>query len=106
MPVAKHSLDCLGGLAFSELGSMIPRAGSEYSYQLNGLGAYPAFVFAGTFVFLVKPTSLSIGCQVFANYTLSLFLDPEDPTHTMWIKVISVGCISKEEQLENRLTVQ
>ncbi len=71
----------IGSLSYAELGTLIPKSGGEYAYQVDGLGPLhrfwgplPAFLYSWISVLLLKPTSVAIGCLSCASYTVGPIL--------------------------------
>lgn len=66
----------LGALCYAELGTAIPRSGSEYAYLKYAFGDGPAFLFAFVSMLILKPSTLAAICLAFGNYmTESVQLD-------------------------------
>ena len=72
----------IGGLVFSELGTMIPVSGAEVAYIRKIYGQQPAFVSVWLIHFLLGGMRLAIGVLGFAEYFWSLFY--EDPGEVNW----------------------
>lgn len=61
-------LSLFGALSYAELGTMIPKSGGEHAYLNECFGAIPAYLFAWTTMFVLKPAAVSIMSLTFAEY--------------------------------------
>ena len=69
-----------GGLCYIELGTSIPKSGAEYAYLMEAFGPLPAYLFAWTCVWILRPASRSIMAITFAQYVVKpVFPDCEPP---------------------------
>ena len=68
-------LPCLssGALCYTELGTLIPKSGAEYSYFAETTIPVVAFLFAWTKVLIIQPSDIAITCMTFATYFVSFF---------------------------------
>jgi len=71
----------LGAISYSEIGTLIPKSGGEYTYFLEAFGPLHkffgpilSFLFAWVTVLLLKPTSLAINSLSFSKYLLEPIL--------------------------------
>jgi len=71
----------LGAISYSEIGTLIPKSGGEYTYFLEAFGPMHkffgpilSFLFAWVTVLLLKPTSLAINSLSFSKYLLEPIL--------------------------------
>lgn len=72
----------LGALAYAELGTVVPRSGSEYAYFMDSFGPLhkfwgrlPAFLFSLIMIFVVRPAEVAVVVLTFAAYTCQPILD-------------------------------
>lgn len=85
-----------GGLAYVELGTMIPKSGGDYSYMLAGLHPIVAFVYAFICTFVLRSASLPIIGLTSAHYMLSPFYNDGCGAAPEYIvKVLAFAIISK-----------
>ena len=70
-----------GAISYSEIGTLIPKSGGEYTYFLEAFGPLHkffgpilSFLFAWVTVLLLKPTSLAINSLSFSKYLLEPIL--------------------------------
>ncbi len=61
-----------GALVFGELAAMFPRTGGRYVYLREGVGPLPAFIYAWSNTFLLRPASHGAVALVFASYVGTL----------------------------------
>jgi len=61
-----------GGLCYSELGCLFPKAGAEYQYLKNGFGKFWGFLFAWTQLMVLGTGSIAIMALVSANYLVGV----------------------------------
>ncbi|XP_061670429.1 b(0,+)-type amino acid transporter 1-like isoform X2 [Syngnathoides biaculeatus] len=66
-------LSILGALCYAELGTMIPKSGSDYSYLMEGFGSPVAYLYSWTTVMVSLPSSFSILVLSFAEYASAPF---------------------------------
>ena len=71
-----------GAISYSEIGTLIPKSGGEYTYFLEAFGPMHkffgpilSFLFAWVTVLLLKPTSLAINSLSFSKYLLEPILN-------------------------------
>ncbi|EDO41596.1 predicted protein, partial [Nematostella vectensis] len=62
-----------GALCYSELGTMIPRSGAEYTYLYEAFGPLPGFLYAWTSTIILKPSQVAIICLAFGAYVIEPF---------------------------------
>ena len=82
--IAKKCMNWLvdaGAISYSEIGTLIPKSGGEYTYFLETYGPLHkffgpilSFIFAWVTVLLLKPTSLAINSLSFSKYLLEPIL--------------------------------
>ena len=110
LPIFQYKLDLqfsyIGSLAYSELGTLIPKSGGEYAYYLDGLGTLhrfwgplPAFLYSWLMILMLRPAALAAGCLSVANYVIYPILAALDvhlmlPTEEILIKIVAVLCLS------------
>ncbi|KAA0202019.1 hypothetical protein HAZT_HAZT009599 [Hyalella azteca] len=62
----------VGALCFSELGTILPASGGEYTYVLHAFGDLPAFTTLWVNVVLVRPAAQCVVALACAEYSLAL----------------------------------
>lgn len=72
----------IGALCFSELGTMLPEAGGEYTYILHAFGGLPAFLTLWVNVVVIRPASQAVISLTFAEYALALTFPDCQPPQT------------------------
>lgn len=60
-------------LSYTELGTLIPESGGEFTYILRIYGSFPAFFAAITFILLLKPSSIAAKAMTIARYVMAPF---------------------------------
>lgn len=72
----------LGALAYAELGTIVPRSGSEYAYFMESFGPLhkfwgrlPAFLYSIIMIFVVKPAEVAVVVLTFSEYLCQPILD-------------------------------
>nr|CAB3266341.1 b(0,+)-type amino acid transporter 1-like [Phallusia mammillata] len=68
--LASGVLSMFGALCYIELGTMIPKSGAEFYVFLEAFGPIPAYLFAWTSSFILKPSTFSLLALTFAEYVL------------------------------------
>ncbi|GFR82028.1 Y+L amino acid transporter 1 [Elysia marginata] len=63
----------MGSLCYSELGTLIPKSGGDYSYVRDAFGDLLAFVYIWVSILLVRPSSLAIMSLTFGTYFAAVF---------------------------------
>uniref|UniRef100_A0A3P9BNE7 Zmp:0000001267 n=1 Tax=Maylandia zebra TaxID=106582 RepID=A0A3P9BNE7_9CICH len=63
----------LAALSYTELGTIIPESGGEFTYILRIYGSFPAFFAAITFILLVKPFGIAAMAMGIAQYVMAPF---------------------------------
>uniref|UniRef100_A0A3P8R703 b(0,+)-type amino acid transporter 1 n=1 Tax=Astatotilapia calliptera TaxID=8154 RepID=A0A3P8R703_ASTCA len=63
----------LAALSYTELGTIIPESGGEFTYILRIYGSFPAFFAAITFILLLKPSSIAAKSMTIAQYVMAPF---------------------------------
>uniref|UniRef100_A0A3P9BN95 Zmp:0000001267 n=1 Tax=Maylandia zebra TaxID=106582 RepID=A0A3P9BN95_9CICH len=63
----------LAALSYTELGTIIPESGGEFTYILRIYGSFPAFFAAITFILLLKPSSIAAMSMTIAQYVMAPF---------------------------------
>jgi len=73
-------LSMLGALCYAELGTSIPKSGSDYAYIGEAFGSLPAFLYLWDAIFIFVPTTNAIMGLTVANYLAQpLFPDCDPP---------------------------
>ncbi|XP_061670432.1 b(0,+)-type amino acid transporter 1-like isoform X5 [Syngnathoides biaculeatus] len=93
-------LSILGALCYAELGTMIPKSGSDYSYLMEGFGSPVAYLYSWTTVMVSLPSSFSILVLSFAEYASAPFFS-ECNIPVMVTKSLAAAAIGKTENLYN-----
>ncbi|KAJ3305306.1 hypothetical protein HDV03_001599 [Kappamyces sp. JEL0829] len=83
----------MGGLCYSELGTMIPESGGDHPYLLRAYGQLPAFLFSWTNVLASRPGSIAIIVTTCAEY-LARLLVPSTPSNSMLAKALGIAILS------------
>ena len=87
-----------GGLCYIELGTSIPKSGAEFAYLMEAFGPLPAYLFAWTCVWVLRPASRSIMAITFAQYVVKpVFPDCEPPQEVL--KLVACVILGKCFQL-------
>lgn len=75
-------ISLLGALAYAELGTLVPRSGSEYAYFIDSFGPLhkfwgnlPAFVYSWIMIFIIRPAEVAVIILTFAEYMCQPILD-------------------------------
>lgn len=100
--VACGAFSIIGGISYTELGTMIPKAGGEYEYLGAAFGDLVAFLFVWGFVIIIVPASFALTALTFSDYALKpFFLDCEPPYSARLclaaaaiLAITAVNCVS------------
>lgn len=87
--VGSGLISLLGALCYAELGTLITKAGAEYSYILESFGGILAFLFSWISVFVLKPAMLAIICLTLSEYVVQPFFPDCQPDGSA-IKLITI----------------
>nr|XP_045592765.1 Y+L amino acid transporter 2-like [Procambarus clarkii] len=71
--VASGFVSMIGAICYTELGTMIPQSGGNYTYLHEAFGPLPAFLYLWMVVMIGIPGGRAIGALTFANYILQPF---------------------------------
>ncbi|XP_040916233.1 b(0,+)-type amino acid transporter 1-like [Toxotes jaculatrix] len=82
----------LGGLCYSELGTVIPESGAEYIYMLRTAGRVVAFMFVFSFIIVMRPASATGIALSFAEYVVAPFYSGCTPPQLV-VKCVAAGGI-------------
>ena len=82
--VAGGFMAAVGGLVFSELGTMIPFSGCEVTYLKRIYGPVPSFISLWFLHFLLSGLTRSINVLGFSKYFWSLFYDNPEVEANWW----------------------
>ncbi|XP_029349154.1 b(0,+)-type amino acid transporter 1 isoform X1 [Echeneis naucrates] len=85
-------LAMLGGLCYSELGTIIPESGAEYIYMLRTVGRVVAFMFVFSFIIVMRPASATVIALGFAEYVVAPFYSDCSPPELV-VKSVAAGGI-------------
>lgn len=77
-----------GGLSYSELGALMPRAGGHYVFLREGLGSFAGFLYGWTILLVIATGSIAFVSITFVTY-LGYFI----PMSSFVIKIVAVGTI-------------
>lgn len=71
-----------GALAYSELGTLVPRSGSEYAYFIDSFGPLhkfwghlPAFIYSWIMIMVIRPAEIAVLTLTFSQYFCEPILD-------------------------------
>ena len=84
----------VGAHCFSELGTMIPSSGADYSYLMQAFGPLIAFLRLWVECVVVRPCTTAIVAMTFSNYILEPLYPTCDPPDVA-ISLLAAICISK-----------
>jgi len=86
-------LSMLGALCYAELGTSIPKSGSDYAYIGEAFGSLPSFLYLWDAIFIFVPTTNAIMGLTIANYLAQpLFPDCDPPDAAL--RLIAAACIT------------
>jgi len=86
-------LSMLGALCYAELGTSIPKSGSDYAYIGEAFGSLPSFLYLWDAIFIFVPTTNAIMGLTVANYLAQpLFPDCDPPDSAL--RLIAAACIT------------
>jgi len=86
-------LSMIGALCYAELGTSIPKSGSDYAYIGEAFGSLPSFLYLWDAVFIFVPTTNAIMGLTVANYLAQpLFPDCSPPDTAL--RLIAAVCIT------------
>ncbi|GFN92382.1 Y+l amino acid transporter 1 [Plakobranchus ocellatus] len=63
----------MGSLCYSELGTLIPKSGGDYSYVREAFGDLVAFLWVWVSIMLIRPSSLAVMSLTFGTYFAAVF---------------------------------
>ncbi|XP_041810010.1 b(0,+)-type amino acid transporter 1-like [Chelmon rostratus] len=84
-------LSMLAGLCYAELGTVMPESGGEFIYILRTVGKVVAFVYAFSYIIVVRPVSATGTALSFAEYAVAPFYVCTPPQ--LVVKVVAAGVI-------------
>lgn len=82
----------LGGLSYAELGTIIPESGAEFIYMLRTSGKVVAFLFAYSYISVMRPVSATGIALGVAEYVLAPFYGGCSPPQLL-LKCVAAGAI-------------
>lgn len=82
----------LGGLCYAELGTVFPESGGEYIYMLRTAGKVVGFMYAFSFVMVIRPASNTGVALSFAEYVVAPFYNGCTPPQLV-VKLVAAGAI-------------
>lgn len=86
-------LSMIGALCYAELGTSIPKSGSDYAYIGEAFGSLPSFLYLWDAIFIFVPTTNAIMGLTVANYLAQpLFPDCDPPDSAL--RLIAAVCIT------------
>ena len=93
-------LALLGSLCYAELATTISKSGGRFpsGYFVAAFGHIPAYLFAWTSVFIIRPASGAIIALTFAEYVAKPFY-PETKPPTYLMKLLACSCLGKMSEL-------
>nr|XP_046269152.1 b(0,+)-type amino acid transporter 1-like isoform X3 [Scatophagus argus] len=81
----------LAGLCYAELGTVIPESGGEFVYILRTAGKVVAFMFAFSFIIVMRPASATGIALNFAEYVVAPFFSCPPPQ--LAVKLVAAAAI-------------
>jgi len=85
-------LSMIGALCYAELGTSIPKSGSDYAYIGEAFGSLPSFLYLWDAIFVFVPTTNAIMSLTVATYiTQPFFVDCDPPD--VAIRIIGATCL-------------
>jgi len=66
-------------LVYAELGTLIPKSGSEHAYFQTTYGSFPAFMFVWVQAIIMQPGSTVVKCLTMAEYVSDVLYDDCGP---------------------------
>ncbi|KAK7114785.1 b(0,+)-type amino acid transporter 1-like [Littorina saxatilis] len=70
--ILSGGISLLGGLCYSELGTLMGKSGGEYQYLKEAFGDTVGFLYSWTSVMVIRPSSLAIISLTFAEYACAV----------------------------------
>ncbi|XP_022103437.1 cystine/glutamate transporter-like [Acanthaster planci] len=101
--VACGVLSTIGALCYAELGTMIPRSGSDFTYLLESFGAVPAFLRIYTLIIAARSGTCAILMITAATYLTGPFFG-ECTIPRVLIQLLGTTVLGKTENFENSFT--
>jgi len=101
-------LSMLGALCYAELGTSIPKSGSDYAYIGEAFGSLPSFLYLWDAIFIFVPTTNAIMGLTIANYLAQpLFPDCDPPDSALrLIAAVSITGLTLLNCWSTRVTTQ
>ncbi|XP_077543285.1 L-type amino acid transporter minidiscs isoform X1 [Haemaphysalis longicornis] len=90
---ALSGLSCfIGALCYTELGTMIPKSGGDYTYISAAFGPLPGFLHLWTMLVIAQPASNAVVALTLANYLLRPFYGDVDCISPFWAVRLIAAC--------------
>jgi len=86
-------LSMIGALCYAELGTSIPKSGSDYAYIGEAFGSLPSFLYLWDAIFIFVPTTNAIMGLTVANYLAQPLFQTCDPPDSA-LRLIAAVCIT------------
>jgi len=71
-------LSMLGALCYAELGTSIPKSGSDYAYIMEAFGGFPSFLYLWDANFIFVPTTNAVMALTVSQYIIQPFFGEDD----------------------------
>ena len=88
-------ISLLGALGYAELGTLMPKAGSQHLYIKEAYGEFAAFMCIWGLVMVVVPCACAVSALTFAHYTLHPMFAECDGIPESAVLLMAVLAISK-----------
>lgn len=90
---ALSGLACfIGALCYTELGTMIPKSGGDYTYISVAFGPLPGFLHLWTMLVIAQPAGNAVVALTLANYLLRPFYGDVDCISPFWAVRLIAAC--------------
>ncbi|XP_056635372.1 b(0,+)-type amino acid transporter 1-like isoform X2 [Diorhabda carinulata] len=98
-------ISLLGALAYSELGTLVPRSGSEYAYFMDSFGPLhkfwgplPSFIYSWIMIMVIRPAEIAVLVLTFSQYLcqpileMFCFVNKEDMSENVY-KIVAIAAL-------------